>query len=264
MPLSETETEEWAYEWGIFRNDDESSLRGWMAPFPLEWLKGKSVLECGCGGGSHTAVFAQFADDVTAVDLNTAGLAASKLGDTKNVTFQQVDLTEMKLGKTFDVVICIGVIHHTDDPDAVFRNIVDHVRPGGKLVVWTYSAEGNSLVMYGVEPVRRRFLAKRSRKFVHRLAFLITAALYPFVYTLYLIPFLSFLPFFEYFKMFRKLNFHHNFLNVFDKLNAPQTKFTTRSKCDEWLSNPDIVPESRVVRRHLGVSYTIVAEKKGG
>lgn len=264
MTLAKTETEEWAYEWRIFSNDDEASLRGWMAPFPLEWLKGKSVLECGCGGGSHTEVFARFADHVTAVDLNTAELAESKLGNTPNVTFHQADLTRFDLGETFDVVICIGVIHHTDDPDAVFKNIVHHVKPGGTLVVWTYSAEGNSLVMYGVEPIRKLFLANRSRNFVRRLAFLTTAALYPFVYTIYLLPFLSFLPFFEYFAMFRKLMFHHNFLNVFDKLNAPQTKFTTRAKCDQWLSNPAIRPESRTVRLHLGVSYTIVAEKKGG
>ena len=261
-PGSEIETEEWSYEWDIFQNDDERSLRGWMAPVRLEDVAGKDVLECGCGGGAHTRFFSAIARHVTAVDLNTVALTSSKLGDLENVEFVEADLTHFDLGRTFDVVVCVGVIHHTDDPDAVFANLVRHLRPGGTVVVWTYSSEGNWLVRNGVEPIRRYLLVRLSRKMVRRLAFVTTALLYPIVHSVYRLPFLSFLPFYEYFGMFRILQFRHNHLNVFDKLNAPQTRFTTLAKCREWLKNERLDPDSVRIRRHLGVSYTVVASSR--
>jgi len=35
----------------------------------------------------------------------------------------------MDLGKQFDEVICIGVIHHTDDPSRTFEDLYKHCRP---------------------------------------------------------------------------------------------------------------------------------------
>ncbi|RME60705.1 methyltransferase domain-containing protein, partial [Candidatus Parcubacteria bacterium] len=152
---------------------------------------------------------------------------------------------------------CIGVIHHTDDPDRTFANIYRHCKPGGLVIVWTYSAEGNELVRWILEPVRKTLLRWLPRGALVWMSKVITALLYIPVYTIYKLPWLSFLPYYEYFGNFRRLSFERNMLNIFDKLNAPQTKFTTLEKCYEWFSPTRFVPESISIRRYAGVSYSL-------
>ena len=246
----------------MFEDSEQSLFHEWIAPVTLDDFKGKTVLEGGCGGGQHTAMMASVAASVTAVDLNTAEIARERNKSATNVKFVDADLCTMKLGEQFDIVICIGVIHHTDDPDASFRTLYDHCRPGGRVIIWTYSSEGNALVRYGVEPVRKSLLRHVSRKNLATISTAITAALYPVIYTVYRVPALKFLPYFEYFAKARELTFHRNMLNVFDKLNAPQTFFTTRAKCEEWFNTSRFEPGTISIRPHAGVSYSLTGVKR--
>jgi SAM-dependent methyltransferase len=196
------------------------------------------------------------------VDRNTASVARERHPDLTNVEWIDDDCATMSLGRQFDVVLCVGVIHHTDDPDRTFANLYAHCRPGGLVVVWTYSLEGNALFRWIVEPLRRvgfRHLPPRALRAVSRA---LTALLYPPVHTLYRVDALRFLPYFEYFRNFRRLSFGRNLLNVFDKLNAPQTRLTSRSKCDEWFSAERFDAASLSIRRYAGVSYSMVGVKR--
>jgi hypothetical protein len=130
------------------------------------------------------------------------------------------------------------------------------------VVVWTYSSEGNALVRYVVEPVRKLILRHLPRKALALVARVITLGMYPFVYTLYMVPAFRFLPYFEYFANFRRLTFERNVLNVFDKLNAPQTRFTTYAKCREWFNSRDFEGDSVSVRPYAGVSYSLSGIKR--
>ena len=168
----------------------------------------------------------------------------------------------MDLGRQFDVVICIGVIQHTQDPDATFRSIYKHCKPGGKVVVWAYSFEGNELVRWVVEPIRALLLRHLSRKTLVVFSHLFTLMMLPFVYTIYRFNWARHLPYFEYFKNFRKLSYHRNMLNVFDKLNAPSTVVFTRQHCETWFSELLFEKESIHVRWHAGVSYSLSGIKK--
>jgi SAM-dependent methyltransferase len=248
---------EWHEQWLLFKDDERFLFEEWIAPIKMEDFRGKKVLECGCGGGQHTAFVAPFAASITAVDLNTTDIARERNSQNKNVRFVEADIANMDLQEQFDVVFCIGVIHHTDDPDATFASIYRHCKPGGQVIIWTYSAEGNALVRYLVEPIRKTFLRRLSRRALIGLSQIITAMLYPFVYTIYLLPFLSFLPYYEYFQNFRRLGFERNVLNVFDKLNAPQTKFTDLQKCIEWFDPAKFETDSISIRRYAGVSYSL-------
>jgi SAM-dependent methyltransferase len=252
---------EWRAQWSMFRDDERVLFEEWIAPVTLEDLRGKDVLECGCGGGQHTGFMAPFAASVTAVDLNTADLARERNRQYGNVRFVTDDIAGMDLGRQFDVVLCVGVIHHTDDPDRAFENIYRHCRPGGHVIVWTYSAEGNTLVRFGVEPLRKLVCRHLPRKGVAAIARAVIAALYPLVYTVYRVKWLSVLPYFEYFGNFRRLSFERNVLNVFDKLNAPQTRFTTYAKCLEWFNEERFEKESVSISRYLGVSYRLTGIK---
>jgi 2-polyprenyl-3-methyl-5-hydroxy-6-metoxy-1,4-benzoquinol methylase len=252
---------EWYQQWSMFEDTEQSLFSEWIAPVKLADFAGKTVLEGGCGGGQHTALMASVASSVTAVELNTAEIARKRNQAASNVTFVDADLCTMKLDKRFDIVICIGVIHHTDDPDACFRTLYDHCRPGGRVIIWTYSSEGNALVRYGVEPIRQLLLRHLSRGSLAVISNLVTAALYPIIYTVYRVPAFRFLPYFEYFAKAREMTFDRNVLNVFDKLNAPQTFFTTRTKCHKWFSASRFRPETISIRPHAGVSYSLTGVK---
>jgi SAM-dependent methyltransferase len=252
---------EWHEQWTLFQDDERFLFEEWIAPVKLEDFRGKTVLECGCGGGQHTSFMAPLAASVTAVDLNTADVARQRNRGFSNVRFAEADIARMDLGEQFDVVICIGVIHHTDNPDQTFEAMYKHCKPGGKVIIWTYSAEGNAMVRFGVEPIRRLVLRRLSRRTLVGLSRFITALLYLPVYSVYLFPLMRFLPYYEYFGNFRRLSFHRNVLNVFDKLNAPQTRFTTLRKCHQWFDSHRFEAESISIRRYAGVSYSLFGVK---
>lgn len=247
---------EWADQWTRYREGEDTIwlFDDWIAPVTLADLSGCSILEAGCGPGHHTELLASVAQHVTAVDLNTASIAESSIGKLPNVEVLERDLASMDLGKQYDAVICVGVIHHTDDPDRSFENLFRHCRPGGRMIVWAYSAEGNELVRWFVEPFRKVFLRNLPRGWVNGLSFLICALIWPVIQTIYRLP-LKFLPYWEYFDNARKLGFRRTAINIFDKLNAPQTDFISRSRAEKWMS-PDRF-DSTSIRHYCGVSYSM-------
>ncbi len=255
---------EWSDQWSRFQDEERFLFEDWILPATQEDFRDQDVLECGCGGGQHTAFVAEVASHVTAVDLNTVEIARDRTKDFDNVELVEDDIAAMDLGRTFDVVFCIGVIHHTDDPDRTFENLYRHCRPGGKLIVWAYSKEGNGLVRLLVEPPRALVLRHLPRGVVGLLSRILTALLYVPVHTIYRIGFLRFLPYFEYFANFRELSFERNALNVFDKLNAPQTRFISRERCARWLGDDRFEPGTTSIRHYAGVSYSLVGVRASG
>lgn len=225
---------EWKEQWTLLRDQERFLFEEWIHPNRLEEWRGKTVLDCGCGGGQHVDFSAAYAARVVGVDLNTSELARERNRHHANVEFVEADIATFAAPEPFDVVYCIGVIHHTDDPDATFAHLVKLCKPGGRLIVWCYSAEGNVWVRRLVEPARRLFFRRLGRRTLLAWSRVICALMYPAVYTVYRLPFLRRLPYYEYFENFRRLSFGRNVLNVFDKLNAPQTQFITRDRVARW------------------------------
>ena len=224
---------EWKKQWELLQDTEVFLFKDWIYPNTLEDFRDKTVLECGCGGGQHTDFIAPYAKHVTAVDLNTTSVATERNKSHSNIEFVEADIANMDLGRQFDVVFSIGVVHHTDFPDRTLANLERHVKPGGRLIIWVYSEEGNSLVRYGVEPMRKLLLTRVPRRALLALSQMITAMMYIPIHTVYRLP-LRRLPFYEYFGNFRKMSFSRNVLNVFDKLNAPQVNFICRDRIERW------------------------------
>lgn len=231
--MTQSKQSQWLEQWQIFRDDELFLFNDWIHPNTLDDFRNKSVLEAGCGGGQHTGFVARYADHIVAVDLNSIEVAMERNAEFRNIDFVEADISEMSLGRTFDVVYSIGVIHHTDDPDKTVRNLVSHVKPGGKFIIWVYSKEGNWFAENIVERARRVFLKKLSVPSKLKLSQILTALMYAPIYTVYILPLRS-LPYYEYFANFRKLSFRRNTLNVFDKLNAPQVVFIERQRVLSW------------------------------
>jgi|UniRef100_A0A7V6A405 SAM-dependent methyltransferase len=236
--MAQLKQSQWYEQWQMFQDEELFLFQEWIYPNTLDDFRDKEVLEAGCGGGQHTQFLAPLAREITAVDLNTVELAKKRNKDFHNIQFLEADIAEMDLKKQFDIVFCVGVVHHTDNPEKTVENLKKHTKPGGKLILWVYSEEGNFLVQNIVEPFRKLFLENLSRRKLMMLSKSITFMIYLPIYTIYLLP-LRFLPYYQYFENFRKLSFERNHLNVFDKLNAPQVDFINFKRITKWFSEEE-------------------------
>lgn len=107
-----------------------------------EDVKGKLVLDAGCGMGRFSDVVARWgADQIVAVDLSQAvDVAGENLSGYPAATAFQADLQNLPFApETFDIVFSIGVLHHTPSTERAFRALATYVRPGGMYCVWVYS-----------------------------------------------------------------------------------------------------------------------------
>jgi SAM-dependent methyltransferase len=105
-------------------------------------IRGKLVLDAGCGMGRFSDVVARWdADQIVAVDLSQAvEVAAENLSAYPAATALQADLENLPFApKTFDIVFSIGVLHHTPSTERAFRTLATFVKPGGIYCVWVYS-----------------------------------------------------------------------------------------------------------------------------
>jgi ubiquinone/menaquinone biosynthesis C-methylase UbiE len=109
---------------------------------PYADLRGKDVLEIGCGTGVHARLLAESGARLTAVDLtDTAielttrrldlhGLEANVLqADAERLPFDDA---------SFDFVWSWGVIHHSSRTEAVLAEVARVLRPGGTFALMVY------------------------------------------------------------------------------------------------------------------------------
>lgn len=109
-----------------------------------------SVADVGCGTGQLAALLAlREQRRVTAVDFSTVSLSygralKAKLG-IDNVTYAEDDVLALSLpSASFDVVLCNGVLHHTEAPERGFAELVRVAKPGGFVIVGLYHRYGRA------------------------------------------------------------------------------------------------------------------------
>lgn len=112
-------------------------------PLRLDWidalapLKGKNVLDIGCGGGILADSMARRGAHVLGVDLAAKALKVAQLhameAQTPNVTYREIsaeDLAAEQPGQ-FDVVTCMEMLEHVPEPASVVQACAQLVKPGG-------------------------------------------------------------------------------------------------------------------------------------
>ena len=109
----------------------------------LEIVRGKSVLEAGCGAGRFTEILLDAGARVVATDLSSAVDANyANCGTASEYFVCQADLRSLPLAShTFDVVICLGVVQHTPEPEETMAVLARYVKPGGLLALDHYSRD---------------------------------------------------------------------------------------------------------------------------
>jgi SAM-dependent methyltransferase len=206
----------------------------WVWPLTREDFRGKRVLDAGCGGGHMLGYIKDVITEGVGVDLNTARLVRRRFRERPQIRIYDGDAATWHAEDGFDIVYSIGVVHHTRDPEITAHNLMRLVKPGGKLVIWVYGHEGNFWTRLLVEAPKALY-SWLPRRLLWWAAGVLTAVLYPVVYTIYKLP-ITGLPFYDYFRSWRRLSFIRNCTNVFDKLNAPTTHFIKRTDIDRWFA----------------------------
>jgi 2-polyprenyl-3-methyl-5-hydroxy-6-metoxy-1,4-benzoquinol methylase len=115
-------------------------------------LKGKRLLDIGCGLGEASVYFAILGADVTSSDLSQGMLdATQRLAKANNVEVKQhlASAEDMQLssGKKFDVIYAGNLLHHVNIEETLVR-IKPHLNKGGVLVTWDPLAYNPAINIY--------------------------------------------------------------------------------------------------------------------
>lgn len=120
------------------------------------------VLELGCGAGWFTNTVAHHYDvRVDAVDFCGKALAraaevAQAVGTTERVRFIEADLFELNADKPYDLVVSLGVLHHTGDPAGAVRHAASLARAGGRVYLGLYHAPGRRVFLGILQSIARQ------------------------------------------------------------------------------------------------------------
>ena len=132
---------ELAHRW--WDRDSEFKPLHEINPLRLNWidalasLRGKTVLDVGCGGGILAESMAQRGASVLGIDLASKPLGVARLhaleSDMRALDYREVAVEALALERpaSFDVVTCMEMLEHVPDPSSVVRACGSLVKPGG-------------------------------------------------------------------------------------------------------------------------------------
>ncbi len=119
----------------------------WPTERPRENLE---ILVAGCGT-SQAARYALREPDarITAIDVSETSLRHTRdlKGKYKldNLELRQLPIESVQeLGRSFDLVVCTGVLHHLTDPDRGLRALRAVLNPGGAMRLMVYAPYGRA------------------------------------------------------------------------------------------------------------------------
>ncbi len=105
----------------------------------LASLRGKRILDAGCGPGTYGIMLAQKGNEVTGVEISPAAVeVANQRAKQKGANFsaQVGDLEKLPFPDDyFDVCFCGWVLHHFPDINAAVSELVRVLKPSGKIAM---------------------------------------------------------------------------------------------------------------------------------
>ena len=230
-------------QWLVFdevEGHHEAQFRDWIAPVTPEFVRGRTVVEGGCGKGRHTRAIAEWgARDVIGVDLSDAVEAAYRnTRDLENAHIIQADIYRLPLRATFDYAFSVGVLHHLPDPRAGFAELVRHVRQGGAISAWVYGRENNGWIVHLINPLRNHFTSKLPTRMLYFLSYFPSLLLYALLKMVYAplggTKLGQHLFYADYMRYISRFPFREVHTIVFDHLTAPTAFYISRDEFDEW------------------------------
>lgn len=134
----------------LYKNPDRRRARFHLI-WPTEQPRGNlDILVAGCGT-SQAARYALREPEarITAIDISETSLRHTRrlqrMYDLENLELHQLPIEHIaELGRSFDLVVCTGVLHHLPDPDLGLRALRDVLRPEGAMHAMVYARYGRA------------------------------------------------------------------------------------------------------------------------
>ena len=125
----------------LYQNPDRHRARS-LHLWPTEKPRAdRDILVAGCGT-SQAAAYAMREPDahVTGIHISEASLGHTREPQRKyGLDLHRLAIEEAgKLGRTFDEIVCTGLLHHLPDPDAGLRSLRGVLKPDRALHVMVY------------------------------------------------------------------------------------------------------------------------------
>jgi 2-polyprenyl-3-methyl-5-hydroxy-6-metoxy-1,4-benzoquinol methylase len=110
--------------------------------FAADYVRGRRVLDIGCGEGYGSAMLSRSAPEVVGVDYSPAAIShARQAYQGQNLRFESGDARQLTFSSgAFDAVTCFEVIEHIEDDESLLASVARVLRPGGWLILSTPNA----------------------------------------------------------------------------------------------------------------------------
>jgi len=225
------------YNYVILDNEglNHELFRDWIDPLDPRSMRGKIVVEPGCGMGRWLRVAASYGPRMLiGVDYSSvAYTAARNVRDLTNVHVVRADILRPPLKARFDVAYCLGVVHHTPQPERTFQALVQILAPAGVLAVWVYAAENNGWIRRLVTPLRVHVTSKLPHRVLLILSTLLTMPLYVAASASAVLA----LPYGRYLQHLRRYPFRYMSHIVYDHLVPEIAHYLPRKELERWVLN---------------------------
>ena len=111
----------------------------------IDKRKYAKVLDAGTGIGIMLPFLSQVSEKVKAIDYTNIldyARAMTKKRGIHNVSFEKMDLANLKENEKFDLIICLSVLEHIEDTEKIFQKFKGILNEKGLLIVG-YPIESN-------------------------------------------------------------------------------------------------------------------------
>lgn len=138
--------EQFSYHWW----DPEGPLRALhdINPARLNFIKQQAqlttertqcIIDVGCGGGILTESLVPYAKAIVGIDTSPTALKAAEQHaiqqglDEQQLSYHSIDIQEIAARQlsVFDVVTCLELLEHVNDPDVIIADCARLCKPGG-------------------------------------------------------------------------------------------------------------------------------------
>lgn len=220
-------------------------------------LAGANVAEIGSGPGRFVNMLLDAGvEHVTALEPSS-GLDVLKINTklrANRITYVHAAGEELPLGR-FDLVFSVGVLMLIPDPHPVVDRAFQALKPGGEMLIWLYSREGNELYLTFVEPLRW-LTTKLPDAFVVALSHVLNIFLSLYMYPCRWLP----LPRYRHIRhVIAKMTWRQRTLVIFDQLNPAHAKYYRRVEAEGLLRDSGFV-NVQIYHRH-GYSWAMKGSK---